>query len=205
MIVFDIGASDGNDSLKYAENPENTVYAFEPVPEMYIKLLEKSLQFPNYLVYPFAIDSKNAVVTFNIDPEVKFQCSSLLDFVDDFSVWPQEKQVWFKVNRKIELVTIRIDTFIRKFCPNLKQIDILHCDTQGKDLDVLESFGSYISLIQNGKVEAIVNSSAALYKNQRNALENMKIFFEKNGFKIDKILPDHYMTNNECDLIFSKI
>ena len=50
VIIFDVGAFDGSISLKYADLfPSSLIYSFEPFPESFSKLVEKTSEYSNIL------------------------------------------------------------------------------------------------------------------------------------------------------------
>lgn len=177
-IIFDVGANDGNSCYHYTNDPSNIVYAFEPTPY----LLQTHLyhkQRENYKVIPYAISDFDGETTFNIAGQSDWGCSSIHEFEDDLDkTWPGRTD--FKVTQKIKVLVRRMDTFIKH--NKIEKIDYMHCDTQGNDLNVLKSFGSYINILEAGVVEAA--NQNPLYKDVDNTVSSVTDFLEKNNFII---------------------
>lgn len=197
MIIFDVGANDGNSCFHYSHNSSNIVYAFEPTPRLINDCLNPKRR-NNYIVVPYAISDFDGESTFNIAGQADWGCSSLHEFEDNLDeTWPGR---WdFKVTEKITVPVKRMDTFIKE--NNIEKIDFMHCDTQGNDLTVLQSFGEYISILESGVVECA--NKNPLYKQVDNSLESVKEFLEKNNFDIVKIETND-IQDNEMNIHFKK-
>ncbi len=58
-IIVEVGAFKGTDSIKMAKKwPKGLIHAFEPVPELYQLLEEKSKPYHNIKTYKIALDNK---------------------------------------------------------------------------------------------------------------------------------------------------
>ncbi len=92
-----------------------------------------------------------------------------------------------------------MDTFIKE--AHIAKIDYLHCDTQGNDLKVLQSFGGYIGFLNSGKIECVKQNS--LYKDVDNDLDSVVDFLKTNGFQINEVQSNDSF-DNEVNVIFSR-
>lgn len=186
-IIFDIGANDGDSCLHYADYSSNIVYAFEPTPfllETYLYPKQKE----NYIVVPVAISDFDGEDEFYIAGHDDWGCSSLHEFSDSLNqTWPGRTD--FYVTEKVKVKVQRMDTFISE--NNIEEIEYMHCDTQGNDLKVLQSFGVYIDRLKTGVVEACRQNP--LYKNIDNTEASIVQFLESNNFSIIDI-----RSNNGC-------
>jgi FkbM family methyltransferase len=197
MIIFDVGANSGKDSAHFKNDKNNIVYAFEPTPFLIETYLNK-LKDDNYIIINKAVSDFNGYAEFNIAGQADWGCSSLNSFQDDLSsTWPGRND--FKVTEKINVEVIRLDDFIKK--NNISSVDFLHCDTQGNDLKVLKSFGEEITKLKAGVVEGF--SKNPLYKNIDNFVDDIVLFLQDNGFKINKIEAND-IHNNECNIFFER-
>lgn len=196
-IVFDVGANNGDTCHRFSEDPLTTVYAFEPTPYLLKRFLYQK-QKENYIVVPYAISDFDGEAIFNIAGQCDWGCSSIHEFEDNLEItWPGRTD--FKVTEKIKVQTQRMDTFIRN--NNIQQVNYLHCDTQGNDLNVLKSFGEYIEIVESGVVEAA--NQNPLYKNVDNSINSITNFLEKNNFVIVNMTEnDPY--RNEINIEFKK-
>ena len=55
-VIFDVGAADGKDSIKYHNLfPNAIIYAFEPLPESYDTLVRNTKEFSRIVTLNFAL------------------------------------------------------------------------------------------------------------------------------------------------------
>jgi FkbM family methyltransferase len=203
MIIFDVGANTGESTKEYISET-NIIYAFEPIPQL-VETYLLPLQSINYFIIQKAVSDFDGTASFNIakqDPSLTdgslFGCSSLYEFSDNLDqTWPGRQD--FEVTQKIDVDIIRMDTFIKE--AHIAKIDYLHCDTQGNDLKVLQSFGGYIGFLNSGKIECVKQNS--LYKDVDNDLDTVVDFLKSNGFQINKVESNDSF-DNEVNVIFSR-
>ena len=200
MIIFDVGANVGQDSKHYAEDPNNTVYAFEPTPQLLRDhLYPFAEEHPNYIVVPKVITDYDGTITFYIAGQHDWGCSSIHEFNDELEKgWPGRTD--FKITEKIEVECITMRTFLLENC--IDQVDYMHCDTQGNDLAVLRSFGNCIDRLMSGKVE--VYNQNPLYKGIDNSCHNVTRFLKSNSFHV-KRLESNDPFNNELNITFARL
>lgn len=196
MIVFDVGANDGSSCYHYSLDLNNVVYAFEPTPFILeVCLLPK--QSDNYIVVNKAISDYDGEAIFNIAGQCDWGCSSLNEFSEGLDVtWPG--RIDFKVTDMVTVKVTRIDSFMEE--RGIKQVDYLHCDTQGNDLKVLKSFGKYLNSLGGGTVEACRKNP--LYKNVDNSEESIVSFLLANNFEILSIISNDYEDAKEVNISF---
>jgi FkbM family methyltransferase len=198
MVVFDVGANNGSSCISYAENPENTVYAFEPTPYL-LKTYLYPRQSKNYIVVPKAVSDTDGEATFNIAGFEDWGCSSLYEFSDGLDkTWVGRDS--FKVTEKVTVETIRMDTFIEQ--NNIESVDFFHCDAQGNDFTILQSFGKYLDRIKDGLVEACVKNP--VYRNINNKADDIVHFLVTNGFYIVSMKTNDYADPNEVNIHFKR-
>jgi FkbM family methyltransferase len=198
-IFFDVGANNGSSSTHIAINdPNTTVYAFEPTPRMIEEIKKKIVNLNNYNIIEKAVSNYNGTATFKIAGQADWGCSSLLEFSENSKTeWPGRTD--FKVTEELEVEVITLKSFIET--NNITQIDYLHIDTQGSDLKVLEGLGEYISIVKEGVMEAAAKTDI-LYNGQNTQEQSIK-FLSKHGFQVHHIqLSDHYC--NEVNIFFKK-
>lgn len=183
MIVFDVGANNGSSSVPLAQkNPDILVFAFEPTPEMINTIKGKIEGMENYIIIPKAVSNYNGVAQFNVAGNWDWGCSSLLEFSENSKTqWPGRTD--FNVTYKMDVEVIRLDTFMEE--NNISQIDFLHIDTQGSDLNVLKGLGKYITNVVQGTMEA-GTSDDILYNGQNKLNESVK-FLLANNFQITDV------------------
>lgn len=201
MILFDVGANWGQDSLERTRNDHKiTTYAFEPTPILFQHLTARSLDFSDrYLVYDLALSDVDGTASFNVAAHHDWGTSSLLPFSDGLEqTWPRRRD--FYVDTVIEVNVSRFDTWFEKTNPTVHKIGFFHCDTQGTDLKVLRGMGDYIGLIQEGVIEVPDSQDVMLYKGQHTKEEAMD-FLASKSFEVFKI----EQQQNEQNLFFRKI
>jgi len=170
---------------------DSIIYSFEPNRKTYHKLIEK-FKSKNLFLYDKAIDIEETRKPFNVDASQ----SSLYEYTDNINeLWGDNRK--FKVVKKIEVSTLRLDTFITE--NQIKNIDFLWIDAQGNDFNVLKSLGNYIDIVQGGICE--VSLDISLYK-ANNHLEDVLKWLQERKFECE-IQIVH--SGREADIIFKKI
>jgi FkbM family methyltransferase len=198
-ILFDIGSNNGD---RFINNTDDVVFAFEPVPELYLKILNKTRHLEHYHVFWSAVSNFNGFAEFHVSELRTWGASSLLEFKD----YEEIEKSWndrpdLRPTKKIGVPVIRLDTFIKNF--NVERIDYLHIDAQGSDLNVLFSLGDSISIVREGCAEAPSSSKASIYKNQNYDILRLTKFLTENGFDI-KSSHANDIDCNEYNLRFSR-
>jgi FkbM family methyltransferase len=198
-IVFDIGANTGDALVENAtKSPECQYFAFEPVPQLFQKLIELTKDLPNVVIVNKALSNFNGKAQFNIANDLdNYTVSSLLDFSDSVEQnWKPVIQYMEHVD-KIEVDVIRLEDFVKSF--GITAIEYFHCDAQGSDLDILKGLGDQISIIKQGCVEAAIKYNA-LYKNQC-MIDQVAKFLESKEFEITAI-QNNDSFGNEANVFF---
>lgn len=189
LNIFEIGACEGEDSIKYARFFVNAkIYAFEPLPDN-IRLIQNNLHhygINNVTCCNKALSSKEGIFEFYVSegrPENAIE--SDWDYGNkSSSLLPPAKHLeivdFIHFNKKIPVETITINSFCQ--INNINSIDFIHMDVQGAELMVLEGASDYISSI---KVIWLEVSKIDLYKNQPLA-KDVKKFMTNNNFVLIK-------------------
>lgn len=209
-ITLEVGVSDGYDTERITRKYKLMHYGFEPVPYMKKILEEKFKDNENIYITEAAVDVEDSVKTFNLsNPDGRFKdgsnravhpygCSSLYEFSDALDIkWPGRPD--FKVIEKIKVKTIRLDTFLESI--NFDgEIEFMHCDAQGNDINVLKSMGDYLKCVKSGQIE--VAALTELYKNTGNNVKNATEFLKGNGFRVNT---PKGTNRHEADIYFERI
>ena len=189
LVIFEIGACEGEDSIKYSRLfPNSSIYAFEPLPDN-IKLIQNNLLHygvTNVKYYNKALSSREGTAEFYVSegrPETAIE--SDWDYGNkSSSLLPPGKHLeivsYIHFNKKIEVETITLKSFCTS--NNINIIDFIHMDVQGAELIVLEGASDFISSI---KVIWMEVSKIALYQNQP-LEEDVKRFMADNNFVLIK-------------------
>lgn len=207
--IFDIGAYNGLDGIALAlKNKDTMIHAFEANPALIKQIkenkkkIEKFLKvnIKNYKILNFAVSNKKKLYQFNIakNPTV----SSLNKFSKNMEkTWPGYKDAHCTIIKKVKVQGITLNEYCKK--NKIFKINYLHVDTQGNDLKVLQGLKKRISIVERGVLEAAVNQKNALYKNNH-TIKDVKKFFNKTKFEIDKILSVNAENSNEKNIFFYK-
>lgn len=178
-VKIDVGANRGAETKEMAADG-SIVYAFEPTWELITQhLWPLSFENPNIRIVPFAVDVENSFKKFNVAGFGDWGCSSLHDFAKDIhQKWPDRPD--FQVTHAYVVPTITLFDFCTLY--QIDEIDELHIDAQGNDLNVLKSLGSKVDIVKQGVVEAA--NAVNLYDNANNRIEDVRKFLTDNGFEI---------------------
>jgi FkbM family methyltransferase len=183
LVIFDVGANNGDNFIELTRLPWIEVHAFEPTPELIRIILERSSGRSNYILNEVAISDFEGQVVFNVAGQGDWGCSSLLEFSENVSeTWSGREDL--KVTNKISVNSIKLSTYVKR--KNIKRIDLLHIDVQGHDLIALKSLEKFIEIVDMGVVEVPFDDKVKLYKNQHSKLEMLE-FLRKSNFHILKV------------------
>lgn len=187
--VFDIGAWNGIDSIRYSHLfPNATVYAFEPLPENVAQANANIHAFGNNRInlVDRALSDAEGTATFHVSgghpPQYKNSTEWRFGAMSSSLLPPDQTEIsrqwsWLKFNETITVNTITLIAFCAAH--QVKDISLIHLDVQGAELKVLSGAGS---LIQNIKAIWLEVSSKQFYENQPIADELYR-FLSESGFK----------------------
>lgn len=136
-IIVEAGAFTGQETATMATRwPHATIHAFEPVPELFAQLVERTKNFPNVHCYNLALSTTNGTATFYIaekpdKPGRPSQAGSLQK--------PKErlKHSPIQFPYTIEVHTITLDSWAQQY--NIDHVDMLWLDMQGHELPAMQS------------------------------------------------------------------
>ena len=200
-VFFDIGANNGSWTRKVLNaDPTATVYVVEPTPFLLDKFLNKLAEQHknNVVLIPKAIDVTPGEVKFNIAQGFDWGCSSIHEFSDGLDkTWRGRKD--FKVTDTCMVDCVTMKSIVEQY--GIEQIDFMHCDTQGNDLNVLLSFEDRVDTIQHGEIEVFTKNP--LYKDVNNSLENVRTFLDQHEYDEVHLVPNE-PRRQEWNIGFSK-
>jgi FkbM family methyltransferase len=136
-IIIEAGAFHGTDTVRLAQTwPKGTIYAFEPVPELYAQLVATTKPYANIHCYHQALSNKNGTALFYVSekpgrPGTPSQAGSLLPPKERLHHSPLQFPYTIQVN------TITLDTWGHQ--NNIDHIDFAWLDMQGHELAVLQA------------------------------------------------------------------
>ena len=133
-ILAQVGAHFGQEIRIFQKYNFDKIILFEPNTEAVEVLIDKSKDFKNIQIYPFALGNTNKKNDMYYSSENKGQSSSFLAPEIHKKVQPNIK---FQEKRLVE---------IKKFEDlNISRVDFLIMDVQGFELEVLKGFGKKIN------------------------------------------------------------
>ena len=136
-VIVEAGAFDGNDTKKMAKQwPNATIHAFEPLPEIYDRLVTNTTELNNVHYYRLALSSNNGTELFYVSerstrPGVASQAGSLRKPKQRLSKSP------LIFPRTTMVQTVTLDTWANENA--IQTIDLLWLDTQGHELAILQA------------------------------------------------------------------
>lgn len=185
--VFDIGACEAEDSIRYSKLfPNSTVYAFEPRPDNILKGKESLQHYrcTQVVLENIALSDTNGKAEFYLsegqpegakeaeDWDFGNKSSSLLPPSDEM----KKHTEWLRFKNKIEVNTLRLEDYARE--KSLSEIDFAHIDVQGAELMVLKGAGDFLKKIKLIWMEV---EAVELYKGQPLKTE-VEDFMQAKGF-----------------------
>lgn len=175
-IIVEAGAFHGHDTVRLAHQwPQGAIHAFEPVPELFAKLQEKTSTLKNVHCHQLALSNHNGTETFYMaqkpeKPGIATQAGSLLP--------PKErlKHSPIQFPSTIEVQTITIDSWAAHH--RIERIDCLWLDMQGTELAVLKSAPKIL------KTVSVIYTEVAFIESYQNIplMAEVKAWIESQGF-----------------------
>jgi len=194
-LVIDVGANAGQFGSMIRERTKykGPIISFEPQPDMYSKVVQKSHRDKNWRAYNFAIGKEETMLTLNIMRSNVF--SSFLKpkegLLSDLNA----------VVSTIEVPVKRLDEVIKSLDVPYKNI-LLKTDTQGFDLDVLMGAEG---IIKNTEAIVCEISILPIYEDSPRYEQMMKLQNEL-GYTLSGLYPVSLSRGQaiECDCIMVK-
>jgi len=132
-VIIEAGAHVGMDTLEMAQLwPGGEIHAFEPIPELFERLFEKTRNFNNVHCYKLALSNFTGRSKMYVSSGASNSSSSLLFPKDHLIVHPD---VQFKETIDVDVTTID-DFLLRK---RIKRVDFLWLDIQGSELAAMKA------------------------------------------------------------------
>jgi FkbM family methyltransferase len=172
-VILEAGAHIGRDTMKMATLwPSGTIYAFEPVPELYAQLLERTKERSNVICDSRALSNENGTATFFVSSGATTAASSLLE-PHEYRI--QRPEVQF---HPTTVTTITLDSWAAE--NGVKNIDFMWLDMQGSELNVLKAASTMLPTVQAILIE--VNLTERFKGNP--SYEEVKAWLEAHGFTL---------------------
>lgn len=139
-VILEAGACDGTDTVKIAQYwPRATVYAFEPVPELFVETERRTSHLPNVRCYPFALSERTGSAEMHVSSgSNRGDSSSLLAPAEHLTEYEN-----VKFTRSIDVQTVTLDDWART--EDVSKIDFMWLDMQGMELPTLKAAGTVLA------------------------------------------------------------
>jgi len=173
--IIDAGANDGSDSRRLAELTNGTVYAFEPVPEIYNSLVNKTADVENIETFEAALADQTGNMSMFVSGGGSDASSSLLEPNKHL-----EKNPEVTFSDRITVKTFSLDDWAKQH--GIKKIDFMWLDMQGYEYQMLKASKEIFSTL---KVLYTEVSTIELYSDQGLYAEYKNWLYES-GFKLVK-------------------
>ena len=145
FVIIDGGAWIGNESVKYNDVFKSSqIFAFEPFPKSYAKLVENTSQYSNIFPQKLALSDENKMLEFhsNLNETTNSLMSSVLG--------TDRKDYLRKTADIIEVEATTLDSFCDE--KNIDHIDFLKMDLQGGEMLALKGC---VKLLEKEKISVI--------------------------------------------------
>lgn len=177
-IVVEAGSFYGHDTLRMKEFwPNATIHAFEPVPEIFELLQEKTKSVSEVFCHNVALAQHNGTQTFFLSekpqkPNIASQAGSLLP--------PQERLKWSdqEFKKQITVNTTTLNNWVNQH--KIEHIDFLWLDLQGYELNVLKAAENILPTVRVIYTEV---HFCQAYKDQYEYTQ-VKKWLESHGFTL---------------------
>ena len=172
-ILLDVGANKGDFSIEFVKEFKK-ILLIEPNPNLQEELNQKFKKNKNVKIFNHGIHNKNSVKKLFISGDTGSTLSSI----------KKQNKILKENLKKTEIIStknlefLRLDMLLKKNILSNNSI-FLKTDTQGNDLEVLESLGTYIKKVKYIKCEM---SIMPLYRNQHKHWQILK-FFKENKYE----------------------
>ena len=197
-IIFDIGANTGTTIVDFKKWwPDSTIHAFEPLPECWDDLEQSTCEYNNsVIINKFALgdEDRQKAVMFTHNPSDMEDSRGISGFLkvntaSEDSILLNEKtkidtnavqQYYESLNHKKEVKMVKGETYINEYKNDLKKIDLVKIDVQGFEPEVLDGFGSMLSIVD------VVITELKFYDYYERSLSfsDLEKIFHKVGFKL---------------------
>lgn len=172
--MIDAGAHIGADSVEFARLfPDVTIHAFEPIPDIYAKLVRNTPRWPQIRTYPLALSDRNGPRTMHVSGGASDASSSLLAaklHIEDHPGTTFEKTCIVQCET--------LDSWARS---KAVRIEFLWLDMQGFELEGLRAGEAVLQRVRAIHTEVSTRETyvgAALYP-------ELKSWLEARGFAVE--------------------
>jgi FkbM family methyltransferase len=192
-VIIDVGAYDGSDAIEFSSIfPNGLIYAFEALPENFLKLWQNCQALDNIITICGAVGKTSGVKNFFQSSGTSDGSGSILPPSQHLSRHPG---VLFLQKDELVVLETTLDTYLSTKI--VSKVDLIWLDAQGAEQIVLEG-GS--SLIKKTSYVYMEVSEIPLYEGAT-SYTDIKTFMSNSGFKVFKeFLPKNW--DGEGNVLF---
>ena len=123
--IIEVGANIGTETIGFTDiiEDDHQVYAFEPVPDLFMSLGKMKIKKGKLNIFPFVIGNKNGLLKFNVSKNLSNSGIGHISYSKNDE------------DGAIDVKCRKLDFFIDTF----KKISLIHIDAEGSDLNVIMS------------------------------------------------------------------
>lgn len=177
LVIFDVGAHHGQTALTYNKLFKKAdIYSFEPYPNSFDVLIEKTKHVSLIKHFNFALGNKNGHIEFHVNNSTATN-SILETSTQGHDIWGTGK-LETQQTTKVQISTL--DEFVK--AKGIAKIDILKLDTQGSEHLIIEGARS---TIEKGMIELVYTEIITMptYENQK-SLDEVLYLFKTLNFRL---------------------
>lgn len=181
-VIVEAGAYNGADTIELAKIfSDGKIYAFEPIPNVFTKLKNRTQGCSNVVCFPFALGDQNGDVDIFVSAGHYNGASGSIADASSSLLKPKEhlnlcRSITFEEKIKVPVVTL--DAWMSS--QNISKIDFLWLDLQGYEYNVLKSSPSVLKSVKAIYTEV---SLTELYEGLVQ-YDDLKKFLEDEGFAV---------------------
>lgn len=172
-IIVEAGAHIGRDTIKMKKKwPDCTIHAFEPAPELFVTLKQKTASLSNIHCYPYALSNNTEKRLFYLSSGRSTATSSL------FKPTGYKQEHPDTIFTPITVQTITLDSWAVQYA--IKHVDALWFDMQGEELAALQGAQTLL------KTVSIIHTEATLTERYKDAplYPEIKTWLFQQGFRV---------------------
>lgn len=181
-VIVEAGAHKGFDTVELVNIwPNGVIHSFEPVPNLYVELKNRTLAFSNCYCYPLALAEKNERKVFYLSSGTSDQSSSLLKPEVHLQNHPT---VTFPHTMEVNAITL--DSWAQAY--SINKVDFMWLDMQGSEPAMLRASPNILKTV---KVIYTEINFQEMYKGCE-LFSSFKQWLEGLGFTLVAIDYTHY-------------
>lgn len=176
-VILEAGAFDGTDTIAMARMwPKSTIYAFEPEPTNFAKILKGIEQLKNVYCYPLALGDRTGTIDFHLSQDSKSNRTGSGSLLQPSKHVELSEPGTFGKTLTVPIATL--DSWGAQH--KVSAIDLLWLDMQGYELRMLQASSTLLKTVKAIYLEV---SFVGLYDGQPNYKE-VKTWLESQGFEL---------------------